>query len=190
MGIDVVILLGAQNDEQGRLSEMALARADCAIRAHRQRPGSRLLLTGGYGHFNRAREPHAAYLLRHILGQGVCEQDVLGIVESANTVEDAALAWEALASLHVRSICVVTSAVHLPRARLIFERFFDPATLTFVGAPNAVPPDRLRALQEHEAARIEEIHAQGGVIWAGRLTPLGRRVSGKGGEKGRGTHRE
>jgi uncharacterized SAM-binding protein YcdF (DUF218 family) len=70
---------------------------------------------------------------------------------------------------YVRSIVVVTSEVHVPRARLIFQHFYDPARLTFVGTPDAVPPERLRELRAHEAEQLERIRRQGGVLYRGQL---------------------
>jgi uncharacterized SAM-binding protein YcdF (DUF218 family) len=212
--MDLIIVLGAQNDAQGRLSAMARARARGALEAYRRRAGSRLVVTGGYGHFNPAPLPHAHYMAAHLIEQGVDPDHILARVESAHTVEDAALtrpfvdAWAeapppcAVAghedALSTRSghghsdarnasaesgragsarlyrnapttIIVVTSDVHVPRARLIFEHFYHPARLVFVGTPDAVLPQRLRELHAHESEQIERIRRQGGVIYQGRL---------------------
>ena len=167
--MDLIIVLGAQNDAQGRLSAMALARAQGALEVYRRRTGSRLVVTGGYGRFNPAPLPHAHYLAAHLIAQGVDPDHILARVESAHTVEDAALARKYLAPLFVHSICVVTSDVHVPRARLIFEHFFRPALLVFIGTPDAVSPQRLRELRAHENEQIERIRRQGGVIYQGHL---------------------
>jgi uncharacterized SAM-binding protein YcdF (DUF218 family) len=184
--MDIIIVLGAQNDRQGRLSAMALARARGALEQYRSRPGARLLATGGYGHFNPAPRPHATYLAAYLVEQGADPDDILAQVESAHTVEDAALTRRFLDALVepgredapsaekrarpcVRSIVVVTSEVHVPRARLIFQHFYDPARLTFVGTPDAVSPERLRELRAHEARQLERIRQQGGVLYRGQL---------------------
>jgi uncharacterized SAM-binding protein YcdF (DUF218 family) len=184
--MDIIIVLGAQNDQQGRLSAMALARAQGALEQYRSRPGARLLATGGHGHFNPAPQPHAYYMATYLIEQGVDPNDILARVESAHTVEDAALTRRVLGAFiepghedapsaakrarsYVRSIVVVTSEVHVPRAQLIFQHFYDPARLTFVGTPDAVPPERLRELRAHEAEQLERIRRQGGVLYRGRL---------------------
>jgi uncharacterized SAM-binding protein YcdF (DUF218 family) len=170
--LDVVLYLGAQNDPQGVLDEMTRVRAAGALDAYRARPGAKLLVTGGHGAFNRAPLPHAHYVVQHLRTQGVPADDLLPLVESRHTVEDAALAREALAPLDVRSICVVTSAFHVPRARLIFSCFFDPALLSFVGTPNNASEEWLVKRDAHEQKRIAEIRQQGGVLYGGRLWPL------------------
>ena len=170
--MDIVIYLGAQNDPQGVLDEMTLVRAAGALDAYRARPGCKLLVTGGHGAFNRAPLPHAHYVAEHLRAQGVPAEDLLPFVESRHTVEDAALAREALAPLDVRSICVVTSAFHVPRAQLIFSCFFDPAMLSFVGTSNSVSREWLLQRAVHERKRIAEIQQQGGVLYGGRLWPV------------------
>ena len=182
----VIVVLGAQNDASGVLSPMALARARGALEHYYRPPGAKLVVTGGYGHFNPAPQPHAHYMAAYLIEQGVDPGDVLAQVESAHTVEDAALTRRFLlqlvdsgrgdsptveigASLPVSSIVVVTSEVHVPRAQLIFEHFFSPAQLAFVGTPNAVSAERLQELKTHEAEQIARIRRQGGVIYKGRL---------------------
>jgi uncharacterized SAM-binding protein YcdF (DUF218 family) len=171
--MDVIIYLGAENDAEGVLSETARVRAQGALDVYRSRPGAKLLVTGGYGgHFNTAPLPHAHYVVQHLLDQGVPADDLLPIVESRHTVEDAVLSRETLAPLNVRSICVVTSEYHVQRAQLIFSCFFDPALLSFVSTPSCLTPERLLRREAHEQQSIALIHRQGGILYGGKLWPL------------------
>lgn len=165
----VVVVLGAQNDLDGVLSPMARERAIRGIAEFRRTPNARLLLTSSYGHFNRTAEPHAYHMARYMLERGVKEGDLLPFVLSTNTVEDAALSARLLLGYTVSSICVVTSEVHVERAKLIFEHFFNPDLLWFVGAPNGVADDVLPRLVAHEVAGVRQIRAQRGVLFEGRL---------------------
>jgi uncharacterized SAM-binding protein YcdF (DUF218 family) len=170
--MNIVIYLGADNNQKGVLSETARVRAQGAFEAYRGRPGAKLLVTGGYGAFNLAPLPHAHYVVRHLQALGVPESDFLPIVESRHTVDDAALSLEALAPLDVRSICVVTSAFHVQRAQLIFSCFFDPARLTFVSTPSCLPREALRRREAHETESRALIRRQGGILYGGKLWPL------------------
>lgn len=166
---DVVLILGAQNDLEGNLSDMGVERAMGGLQEYRNRPGAKLLLTSGYGHFNRADLPHAHYVAQFLLGRGVPQHDILPFVNSVNTVEDAVFAKRVLEAMSIRSICVVTSCVHVRRAQLIFEHFFGPELLEFVGTPNGVSGERLERHEIHEAKAFKTILDQGGVFFDGKL---------------------
>jgi uncharacterized SAM-binding protein YcdF (DUF218 family) len=167
----IIIVLGGRNDDDGRLTPTAEARALAALDEHRSCPDSRLLLTAGFGHFNRAPEPHAFYMAKYLLERGVPQQSLLPFVLSTNTVEDAVLSSRLLRDREIvfHSICVVTSRVHTARARLIFEHFFSPSVLRFREADNAVASDVLARLEAHERDGIDQIAKQDGVMFDGRL---------------------
>jgi hypothetical protein len=170
--MNVIIYLGADNDARGVLSEMAVERARHALDVYRSTPGAKLLVTGGFGAFNTAPLPHAHYVVEYMLEQGVPADDLLPIVESRHTVEDAALSRQVLAPLDVSSICVVTSGFHIQRAQLIFSCFFDLGLLSFASTPDCISGGRLLRRQAHEANSIALIHRQGGILYQDRLWPL------------------
>jgi uncharacterized SAM-binding protein YcdF (DUF218 family) len=167
----VIILLGAQNDEQGRLSPMALARAGGALDAYRTQPHPRLLVTGGFGAFNRAPQAHAHYMAEFLLQNGVARQDLLPYALSAHSVDDASMTKEILSHLPIHDIHVVTSEFHVDRIRLIFTHFFDPARMSYAGTPNAVDDGTLRRLELHEQTAMKAIRRQGGILVDGFLIP-------------------
>jgi hypothetical protein len=148
---------------------MTQARARRAIELFRCTPHARLLLTGGYGHFNSSTQPHAYHLSTFMMDQGVGPEDFLPFVLSANTVEDAVFSARALRGHVLSWIDVVTSQVHVARAQLVFEHFFDPALLHFHGAPDSATSDVLLRHAAHEQAALEQIRSQGGVLFEGQL---------------------
>jgi uncharacterized SAM-binding protein YcdF (DUF218 family) len=168
----VIICLGDKNDARGGLPESARTRAEGALAAYRATAGSKLLVTGGYGAFNRAPLPHAHYVQQHLLARGVPAGDLLPIVESRHTVDDAAMSRAALAPLDVGAITVVTSHFHVDRAALIFSCFFDPAQLSFVATPNGLSGEALERRRAHEQASIALIRRQGGILYQDTLWPL------------------
>lgn len=172
----IIIVLGGQNDVAGKISPMTQARATRAIELLRRTPHARLLLTGGYGHFNSSTEPHAYHLSTFMMDQGVEPEHFLPFVLSANTVEDAVFCARGLRGHVLPGIDVVTSQIHVARAQLVFEHFFDPALLHFHGAPDAATSNVLLRHAAHEHAAIEQIRMQGGVLFEGQLHTR-RRVS-------------
>jgi uncharacterized SAM-binding protein YcdF (DUF218 family) len=165
----IIIVLGGQNDVAGKISPMTQERATRAIELLRCTPHARLLLTGGYGHFNSSTQPHAYHLSTFIIDQGVDPGHFLPFVLSANTVEDAVFSARALRGFVLSGIDVATSQIHVARAQLVFEHFFDPALLHFHGAPDAAASDVLLRHAAHEQAAIEQIRMQGGVLFEGQL---------------------
>lgn len=72
----IILLLGAPNDEQGRLSQMAQDRIDCAYNLYANNEHMTFLCTGGYGqHFNTTNRPHAYYAKQALIKKGVREED-------------------------------------------------------------------------------------------------------------------
>ena len=154
----IIVVLGAPNHDDGRLGPAAEGRAQAALRAYADRPGARLLLTGGFGaHFNRTSRAHAAYLADHLVAAGVPSAAILGEVHSGNTVEDAAMCAARLSGSGLQLV-VVTSDFHAARARLLFEREFGArATIEIVVAPAGLPPRELCEAITHEARAIARL---------------------------------
>jgi uncharacterized SAM-binding protein YcdF (DUF218 family) len=162
----IIVVLGAPNDEEGRLLPAAAGRALLALGEWQKDPRSRLLLTGGFGsHFNNTARPHFEYLAAFLTSRGVPPAAILGGVASESTLTDAAKSAEFLREhpgpLHLK---VVTSDFHVARARLIFERAFPhAASLEMVGAPSGLPAAELDRARQHEAEAIRKL--TGGDDW-------------------------
>jgi uncharacterized SAM-binding protein YcdF (DUF218 family) len=121
----IIVVLGSPNSDAGELSTIAKERCELALAEYTKRPGWKFLLTGGYGaHFNTTDQPHAAYVKRHLVSRGVPAQDILDLLESTNTLQDASLAKPIVMKYGVPEIVVVTSDYHAARARYVFEREF------------------------------------------------------------------
>lgn len=121
----IIIILGSPNSEAGELSSIAKERCERALAEYPKRPGWRLLLTGGYGaHFNITDQPHAAYLKRYLVSRGIPAQEILELVESANTLEDASISRPIVLKYGAPEIVVITSDYHIDRARYVFQREF------------------------------------------------------------------
>jgi uncharacterized SAM-binding protein YcdF (DUF218 family) len=156
-----IIVLGAPNDAQGRLSSMAIERCQQALSEYRCRPGSQIIPTGGWGyHFNTADRPHGHYVRLYLEAQGVPAADILECAESANTIEDAQLSRPIIERHGIGELVVVTSDFHVPRARFIFEREFPELRLTFPGAKTNLPEDELARRKQHEETALAKLQQQ------------------------------
>lgn len=158
----VIILLGAPNDEKGRLSPIAKERCERAILEYRKNPGYKILPTGGFGpHFNVTNQPHAYYSSRYLISRGVPEGDILDSVESSSTIEDAELSWPIIQKCKMESVIVVTSDFHIPRARIIFKRRFSEMPLLFAGSKTNLSKKELDKLKLKEKSALKQLRDSG-----------------------------
>ncbi|GEO05631.1 hypothetical protein AAE02nite_32950 [Adhaeribacter aerolatus] len=147
----IIIVLGAPNDAQGQLSQVALDRLQTAIRFYRHNQDFKFLCTGGFGpHFNTAHQPHAHYAAQYLIAQGVPETDILPYVLSRHTLEDATLAQPVLDRFKPRQVVVITSDFHMQRAALLFNTHVPNQNMLFLEAGSTLDEETLQQLQEHE----------------------------------------
>lgn len=129
-GPPVIAVLGATNDDNGRLSPMAEARAAKAVQVWRTMTGAKLVLTGGFGeHFNNTDRPHWQYVAGQLKEQGIPPGDIIAVAESRHTYEDILFLREILALHRPRRIVVVTSDYHAARVRSILDLVLPVAGL-------------------------------------------------------------
>jgi uncharacterized SAM-binding protein YcdF (DUF218 family) len=164
----IIVILGSPNSDAGELSNIAKERCELALAEYAKRPDWKFLLTGGYGaHFNTTNQPHAAYVQRYLISRGVPAQEILELVESTNTLQDASLSKPIVMKYGVPQIVVVTSDYHAARARYVFEREFADAgvRISFLAShtDEAACEFDLDAQKKHEKealARLKERHKQ------------------------------
>lgn len=159
----LIIILGAPNDEQGKLSRMAQERLAKGLTLYRQNPGCKILLTGGFGdHFNRSKLPHAHYARQALLAQGVPESVFVEFALSRHTVEDGLLSRPLAARYGAKRLIVVTSDFHLGRAKFIFDRLFPSYQLRYAAAPSQAEPGEMSRLQQHEVQALARLKSSWG----------------------------
>lgn len=161
---DVIVLLGSPNSDQGRLYSVAVERCKRALDAYRDRTGSKILPTGGFGaHFNTTDRPHACYLKAWLLAHGVPEQDVLPFAESRNTIEDATLSYRIVRRHGAHRAIIVTSDYHAARARYVFEHVYRDIALEFAVCVTDTEHCELdlAALRAHEREALARLEARG-----------------------------
>ena len=153
----VIVLLGAPNDVDGKLSSIAVERCLLAAEVYRRHLGLSILPTGGFGEFNWTDRPHAHYTRDFLRGLGVPAEGILEPALSRSTLEDAALTRPIVARHNVQNLMVVTSDFHRKRAELIFGRAFTGYTLSFYGSKTDLPQAELERLQQHEREALTRL---------------------------------
>lgn len=99
-----------------RLGNAALSRLTEAIRIHKKLPNSKLVFSG---FSNEKKIPQAKMLSLAAMELGINPKDTLQLVTPSNTAEEA-LAFKNRFGLK-KNLIIVTSAVHMPRALLLFK---------------------------------------------------------------------
>lgn len=146
-----IVVLGSPNDADGTLSSIALERCQQALTEYARHPDACILPTGGWGeHFNTTARPHGHYVRQYLTTHGVPEQRILECAESANTIQDAALAKPIVERHAITDLIVVTSDFHVPRAQFLFQREFPNIRLSLSAAKTKLPEDDLRRRKDHE----------------------------------------
>lgn len=165
----LIIAMGHENDRSGALSKMFELRLQGVLQKYRKNPGAEILVQGGFGHFNKSSHSSAHHASTYLIGQGVNKSDIFLRDDTTSTVEEALSAQRFIQSHGGKSICVVTSQCHLERTQFVFEHFFAPEQLRFVGTPDGVSPDELIPIMQHEKEGLKLLRDQGGVILEGKL---------------------
>lgn len=124
----------------------------------------KIVLTGGFGtHFNTTSKPHFEYLKQNLLQKGVPEKDIIALIPSQNSVEDATLCYFILEKYKPNEVIVITSDYHKNRAELIFKTVFLPfTTISVIGAnSNEIEQTLLEELVTHEKSAIANLIKNG-----------------------------
>lgn len=151
----IILLLGASNDSQGNLSQMAIDRLECAFSLYACNNDVKFLCTGGFGqHFNTTDLPHAEYLKRWLSSQGVKEEDFLPFILSSNTYEDIHGLKDRMKEITGDVLIVITSDFHIKRVRILFEQSIPYENTIYIPAPSHLEEEELRKRKAHEEKAI------------------------------------
>jgi hypothetical protein len=101
----IIVILGAYNNAQGELSEIAISRLNKGIEVFKKHKEAKIILTGGCGdHFNPTSIPHAFYYKQYLLSKNIPNEVILNFVDSKFTLEDAMLTKKITDKLTVRHL--------------------------------------------------------------------------------------
>jgi uncharacterized SAM-binding protein YcdF (DUF218 family) len=147
----ILVILGNTNDAEGRLSAAAVSRLETGLDyfRHLDRDAqSRTLVatTGGFGAFNRSGVPHGELMRRYLVAHGLPESQMLPFIDSNGTIDDGLGVARLIAGRGPgdRRVVLVTSAFHMPRARIIFSRAVPGVEIVPIAADdNGTPEQRM-----------------------------------------------
>ena len=132
---DAIIVLGTPADNDGNPTPVQLSRVTEAVHEYERGVAPRLILTGGPAH-NQFVEAtvmaHAAHAL------GIPESALFVEPRAQDTIQNACYSKQIMDAHGWRSAEVVSTATHLPRAAMIFDR--TPLEWRMHAAP-ALSPD-------------------------------------------------
>lgn len=168
-GLAYVVVMGASQSDAPRLpltnrpNTAAVYRLLEGIAVYRANPGSKLILSGGPG----TREPHAVLMAQVATRLGVPFSDIRLQTESLDTEQEAALIAPMVMN---RPFAVVTSAAHMPRTILSFDKVGLhplPIPTHFLDRENPHPNLRDFALPNTDSLARSEfaLHEYLGLVW-------------------------
>ena len=147
----IVLTLGAPNDEQGNLSPMAVDRLECTLGLYLHNNDVKILCTGGFGEsFNTTNHPHAYYSKRFLIERGVKESDFLEFALTTNTVEDFERERPDL-------LLIVTSDFHMERVKLLHGLILNYPHTVFIPAKSSLSGEELAPLVLHEKFAVKSL---------------------------------
>jgi uncharacterized SAM-binding protein YcdF (DUF218 family) len=155
---DAIIVLGVPADDDGNPTPSQLARVTEAVHEYDRGIAPRLILTGGAAH-NRFVE--ARVMARAAEAQGIPESAIVVEGESNDTIHNACYSARIMKAHGWHSAEVIASAVHLPRAGMIYSRL--PLEWRSHAAPPLSPQSSLRAGAE---TVIETLKTARYLVWA------------------------
>ncbi|MGC8852326.1 MAG: YdcF family protein [Hydrogenobacter sp.] len=113
---DALVVLGGGSYKTGILKEDSMKRLLTALTLHKK-TGLPIILSGGAGSL-----PDAEVMKSILLDLGVDKRNIITEVQSRDTKENAMYVKKVCQERNYRKIILITSAYHMPRAVLLFER--------------------------------------------------------------------
>ena len=156
----ILVVLGSPNSPEGELSAISKSRLDYCKSIFTK--GNLIICTGGWGpQFNTAEHSHAHYAKRHLIENGLFEEDFFEPALSKHTVDDAVKLIPILTDFKNPSLTIITSDYHLERVELIFKDILKDYPLKFVGVASNLDKIEYDALVQHEKKSVQEIKKNG-----------------------------
>lgn len=163
---NVILILGAPNDQEGNLGQIAKDRLDCAFDIYQANENSLILCTGGFGsHFNTSANPHAYYAKKYLIGKGVAKEFFLESPLSSNTVDDFRMTKSMILKINPTVLFVITSDFHIKRAKILHNIIISFPRVAFIPAKSSFSDQELETLILHEKIAIQELEDNNYILY-------------------------
>lgn len=157
-----IIICGSTNDLKGNISNVDIGRLEKGLKLLRQNKNYKIILTGGIGpHFNQTDKPYAYYAKKYLLNRGVCESDIMDLVLSIDTVEDAKLSKIIVDNYNVSKVIVLTSDFHMERVKYIFDKIYSNLSIKYEEFEYKDSEEVLNSLKKIEMKELELLKSEG-----------------------------
>ena len=163
---DTIIVLGYRADSDGNPTPEALARITEAVREYERGVAPRLIITGGPV---RNQFVEADMMARAAAAQGIPPSAIFLEPHARDTIQNACYSERVMKAHGWRSAEVISSAYHLPRAGLIFDRL--PIQWRTHAAPSLEPTSALDSAVSATQETISTIRYLTYANWAERCEP-------------------
>jgi uncharacterized SAM-binding protein YcdF (DUF218 family) len=160
---DAIIVLGSPADSDGNPTPEQLARVTEGVNEYKRGTAARLILTGGAA---RNQFVEARVMARTAEAQGIPASAIFVEPQAMDTIQNACYSVRIMNAHGWRSAEVVSTAYHLPRARLIFNNL--PISLgPILWATHPAPPLSPRSSAYDTAlGAVEVLKTARYLIWA------------------------
>ena len=157
---DAIVVLGSPTDSDGNPTPFQLSRVNEAVREYERGVAPRLIVTGGATH---AGFVEADAMARTAKAEGIPESAIFEESQAKDTIQNACYSARIMKNHGWHSAEVVSSATHLPRASLIFERV--PIEWRVHAAPPLTPDSRLDIF----STALEMLKTVRYLVWARQM---------------------
>lgn len=128
-----IICLGGSFSNKQQFINLKL-RIEKAVELYKKRKGARIIFTGG---FSKTADFSEAKLIADIAQSiGVSQKDIILEEKADNTIQNAINSKRILEEEGFDAVVVVTSPIHLRRAKYIFRKIIPDRKLEFVSSEN------------------------------------------------------
>jgi len=158
---DAIVVLGTPADSDGNPTPEMLDRVTEGVHEYQRGVARRLIVTGAAAH-NRFVE--AEVMAQVAEAQGVPASEVFEEPRALDTIQNACYSAGILKKHGWHSVEVISSAAHLPRAAMIFERLAGMRRLEW--RMHAAPANLTPGAENDAAAVVEVLKTARYLVWA------------------------